>query len=121
MVTVKVTGSKPGFTSATKESAATAAVADGDQVRTPTPTITGTAKVAELLTALPGTWDSGVTFDYQWTVDGTNVGGATCSTYTPVVADVGKVVTVKVTGTKAGYSRSPRSQRHRRGRRGDRS
>ena len=40
---------------------------------------------------------------YQWTVDGTNVGGATGTTYGPVAGDVGKVVTVKVTGSKAGY------------------
>jgi hypothetical protein len=104
VVTVKVTGSKTGYGNVTKESAPTTAVADGDQVLTPTPTITGTPTVAETLTAHPGTWDNGVTFSYQWTVDGTNVGGATGTTYSPVGGDVGKVVTVKVTGSKAGYT-----------------
>lgn len=35
---------------------------------------------------------------YQWTRDGTNISGATSSTYTLVGADIGKAVTVKVTG-----------------------
>ena len=103
VITVKVTGSKTAYVSATRESAATGPVAQGNQVLTPTPTITGTPTVAGTLTAHPGTWDDGVTFSYQWTVDGTNVGGATGTTYGPVAGDVGKVVTVKVTGSKAGY------------------
>lgn len=35
---------------------------------------------------------------YQWTRDGTNISGATSSTYTLVGADIGKAVTVKVSG-----------------------
>ena len=82
-VTVKVTGTKTGYSPVTKQSAATAAVALGDQVLTPKPTITGTPKVGVPLTAVTGTWDSGVTFTYQWTVNSINVAGATGSTYTP--------------------------------------
>ena len=41
---------------------------------------------------------------YQWTVDGADVVGATGAAYTPVAADVGKVITVKVTGTRTGYA-----------------
>ena len=70
------------------------------------------------LTAVTGTWDSGVTFTYQWTVDGTNVAGATGSTYTPVPADAGKVVTVKVTGIKNGYAIGHQAVRPHRARRG---
>ena len=59
--------------------------------------------MAGSLTAHPGTWDDGVT-SLPWTVDGTNVDGATGTTYSPVVGDVGKGVTVKVTGSKNGYA-----------------
>ena len=101
---LKVTGHKPGYTDVTKTSAtSTSPIQPGQQTGTPTPTITGTPKVGVPLTAVPGTWDGGVVLTYQWTVDGTNVAGATTTTYTPVVADVGKVITVKVTGTKTGF------------------
>ena len=56
------------------------------------------------LTATTGLWDDGVTLAYQWTADGTDLSGATSSTYTPVPGDVGKVITVKVTGSKAGFT-----------------
>ena len=71
------------------------------------------------LTAVPGTWDAGTTLAYQWTVDGTDVAGATGPTYTPVAGDVGKVVTVKVTGSKTGYTSATKESRaDRRGRQG---
>ena len=58
--------------------------------------ISGNAQVGELLTATvnPG----GVTVDYQWKADGTNV-GANTATYTVQTADLGKTITVTVTGT----------------------
>ena len=37
-------------------------------------------------------------------MDGSNVAGATTSTYTPDVADLGKPITVKVTSTRNGYT-----------------
>jgi hypothetical protein len=104
VVTVKVTGTKTGFEPVTKESLPTLAVVVGDQSATPTPTVAGSAIVGQLLTATAGTWDAGVTLTYQWTSGGTDVVGATGTTYTPVAGDVGKVVTVKVTGTKTGYA-----------------
>ena len=103
-ITFAVTSTKATYETVTRTSDPTAAVAAGDLVLTPMPTITGTPKVGTTLTAVPGTWDDGVAFSYQWTVDGTDVGGATSPTYTPVLGDLGKVVTVKVTGSKAGYA-----------------
>ena len=104
VVTVKVTGTKEGFTPVTKESNPTLGVLAGDLTNTPTPTVGGTAKVAQLLTATAGTWDAGVALSYQWTAGGTNIAGATAGSYTVVAGDVGKVITVKVTGTKTGYA-----------------
>jgi hypothetical protein len=103
-ITVEVTGGKPGFADVTRTSAPTPAIIAGDQILTPKPTITGTPKVGSTLTAVPGTWDAGVTKTYQWAADGTDIGAATATTYTPVVGDLGKTITVTVTGTKAGFT-----------------
>ena len=104
VIRVEVTGAKDGYVTVTKESAPTAAVTVGGLVTTPTPTVSGTPKVAVPLTATAGVWDDGVTLAYQWTADGTNISGATTSAYTPVAGDVEKVITVKVTGSKAGFT-----------------
>ncbi|WP_457973931.1 beta strand repeat-containing protein [Arthrobacter sp. D1-17] len=103
-LTVTVTGTKDGYTSEAKTSAATATVAAGT-LTAPVPTITGTAAVGSTLTADPGTWEPApVTLAYQWKAGGTAVTGATASTYKPTTADLGKTLTVTVTGTKDGYT-----------------
>lgn len=103
-LTVAVTGSKPGYTSATRSSEPSATVADGDQTLTPTPTISGTPRVGSELTAVTGTWDDDVTFAYQWLADGDAIDGATASTFTPGTDQVGTAITVAVTGSKPGYT-----------------
>ncbi|MFT3942414.1 MAG: leucine-rich repeat domain-containing protein [Ancrocorticia sp.] len=102
-ISVKVTGSKTGYTTASKTSAKTGAVAKGT-LTTATPTISGKAKVGEKLTAKPGKWTTGTTFKYQWLADGKAIKGATKSSYTLKAADAGKKISVKVTGTKSGYT-----------------
>ena len=82
--------------------------ADGEPVElyaTVAPTITGTAQEGEVLTIDDGTWNvtDGVTFTYVWYADGEEISGATSGTYTAVTADVGKVITARVTATKSGY------------------
>ena len=72
------------------------------------PTISGTAQVGETLTAeTSGIADAdgltNVSYGYQWIRnDGetdTDIGGATDSTYTPPVGDVGRTIQVRVTFT----------------------
>ncbi len=68
------------------------------------PTVSGTARVGEMLTAgASGISDSdgltGATFTYQWLADDAAISGATGSTYTLVAADAGKAVKVRVTFT----------------------
>lgn len=59
-------------------------------------TITGTAKVGVVLTATAVVTGSPTpTKTYSWLINAIQVG--TASTYTPVVGDVGKTVTCKVT------------------------
>jgi hypothetical protein len=104
-LTVSVTGTKTGYSPATKTSATTAAVTNGAVITGATPTITGTATVGQKLTAVPGTWTpSPVTLAYQWQRNGTAISGATATTYTLVAADAGAAITVAVTGTKSGYT-----------------
>ncbi len=104
VITVTVTGSKPGYPSVSKTSNATGGVAAGT-LAAPVPTITGTAKVGLTLTAKPGTWaPAPVTLEYQWKANNANISGATASTYKIAAAVVGKRITVTVTGAKTGYT-----------------
>ncbi|WP_307097445.1 carboxypeptidase regulatory-like domain-containing protein [Arthrobacter sp. V1I9] len=103
-LTVTVTGTKDGYTTVAKTSAATTAVAAGT-LTAPDPTITGTAAVGSTLTAVPGTWEPApITLAYQWKANGTAITGATANTYKPTTTDLGKTLTVTVTGTKDGYT-----------------
>ncbi|KQW49401.1 hypothetical protein ASC77_12080 [Nocardioides sp. Root1257] len=104
VITVRVTGTKTGYQTVSKTSAATSTVAPGDQTATPTPTLGGTAKVGGTMSAIRGSWDAGVIFSYQWLSDGDPINGATDLFYHPVADDLGAAITVAVTGTKAGYT-----------------
>lgn len=71
----------------------------------PTPTISGTRTVGSALTAVPGTWGPApVTLSYQWFRAGVAITGATASTYALTTTDRGKTLTVRITGTKTGYT-----------------
>ena len=105
---VKVTFTDDASNSETRTSAATATVAAANSPATGAPTITGTARVDETLTAVTtGIMDAdGLTspsYTYQWIrVDsGTDadISGATSSTYTLVAADEGTTIKVKVSFT----------------------
>ena len=68
------------------------------------PTISGTAQVSETLTASTSAINDedgldDVSYSYQWLADDTDIDGATDSTYTLTVDDVGKTVQVRVTFT----------------------
>lgn len=66
------------------------------------PAVSGEAQVGQVLTVWPGVWAPFGTFTYQWKLDGVNIVGATGETYTPVVGDIGKAVSVAVTCTNTG-------------------
>jgi hypothetical protein len=104
-LSVKVTGSKAGYTTVTVSSANTSAVAAGAFTATPVPTISGTAAVGSTLTAAAGTWaPTPSSFTWAWYRDGVAISGATASTYTLVAADSGHTVTVKATAHLTGYA-----------------
>jgi hypothetical protein len=78
--------------------------------RTPVPGISGTPQVGRTLTAVPGTWSpTPEVLAFQWFRSGTAIPGATGNTYTLLAADYGKTITLKVTGSKAGYPSTART------------
>ena len=89
-------------------SVATGAVAPKPNTpATGAPTISGTARVSETLTA--STTDisdadgmTSATFTYQWLAGDAEINGATDSTYTLVAADAGKTIRVRVSFTDDG-------------------
>ena len=101
---VKATGSKPGYTTVSKTSAATSVAAKATFKTAPVPTISGTARVDLTLTAVPGVWSpTASSFGYQWYRNGSAISGATAATYKLTAASLGTVITVRVTANRAGY------------------
>lgn len=76
---------------------------------TAVPAISGVAQVDEVLTAWEGIWTGSPTFTYVWEADGVVVPGATSKTFTPLVGNLGDVITVVVTGTNAAGTASAES------------
>ena len=104
-ITVTVTASKTDFTTASATSSQTSAVANGAISNSGVPTIGGTERVGQTLTATGGAWTpSDITATYAWSADGAPIGGATDATYELTTAEVGKKITVTVTASKAGYT-----------------
>lgn len=66
-----------------------------------TPVLSGATKVGSVLSCAPGIW-AGIpkaTFSYQWLLNGAPIAGATATSYTTTLADVGGKVTCEVTAT----------------------
>jgi hypothetical protein len=102
-ITVVATATTTGYDAASTTSEPTSAVLDVF-AETPTPTISGTEAVGELLTADAGTWlPAPVELSYSWFRDGELIEGESASTYRLIVEDLGAVITVAVTGTKSGF------------------
>jgi hypothetical protein len=103
-IAVEVTGTAVGYATLVKTSAKTAAVTAGT-LSAKTPVISGKAKVGSRLAAKAGSWGpSPVTLRYQWYANGKKIAKATKSSYKIAKAYKGKKITVKVTGSKTGYS-----------------
>ncbi|MXZ88793.1 MAG: hypothetical protein F4Z07_08115 [Dehalococcoidia bacterium] len=103
-MTVRVSFTDDAGNAESLTSAATSTVARRNSAATGSPSISGTARVGEELTA--STSDiadadglTNVSYTYLWLADGTEISGATSSTYTLAAADEGKAVTVRVSFT----------------------
>ena len=104
-IRVRVSFTDDGGNAETLTSAATAAVAaKPNSPATGAPVITGTAQVGETLSAdTSGIADedglANVSYSYQWLADDADIAGATGSTYTPVDADEGVAIKIRVAFT----------------------
>jgi alpha-tubulin suppressor-like RCC1 family protein len=67
---------------------------------TPVPEISGRSKVGQVLLAKAGRWDSGVTLKFQWFRGNKLILGATRISFRITSAEVGKEITLQVTGQK---------------------
>lgn len=67
--------------------------------------VSGVRTVCSTLSVTEGTWTDGgspiTSTTYQWRRDGSNISGATSSTYVPVAADVGKAISFSITKTNS--------------------
>lgn len=107
-LSVEVTGSRAGYTSATRVSvpatvneAGTIPITQGAEG----PSISGTPRVGSTLTADAGDWKpTPSSFVYQWLADGVAIDGANGSTFKPTVTEGGKRISVTVTASRSGYA-----------------
>ena len=104
-IQVRVTFTDDADNQETLTSEATTAVeAKPNTAPTGLPTITGTPQVEQTLTADTANIAdqdglTNVSYSYQWTAGGSDIGGATGSTYTLTAGEQGKTVQVRVTFT----------------------
>lgn len=104
VLSVRVTGQFRGQ-SAGPLTVTSGTVARGVLAAPRTVSITGTPYVGRRLAAVRGTWaPAGVTFGYRWYRGTKAITGATGSTYVLRKGDKGFRVTVRITGSKAGYT-----------------
>lgn len=75
-------------------------------VNTVAPVASGVVRIGELLSTTDGTWTGtpAPTYAYQWTRDGSPIGGATSATYTVVAADINALIACEVTATNSAGS-----------------
>jgi len=103
-ITVKVTAAHDGYFKVSKTSKKTSKIRAGILVAA-RPTIEVAPIVGNPLTANPGVWGPvGVQLSYQWYRGGKKISKATQQVYTPGNSDLGKKLSVKVTGKLGGYT-----------------
>ena len=102
-VSLRATFTRTGFNAATS-STSSVDVAAGTQVKLPTVTTSGIAKVGRTLSGIAGSWDSGAKQTYQWLRNGTAIGGETARTHKLVSADLGATLVFAVISKKPGYA-----------------
>jgi len=106
-----VTATNP-FGSNSENSNTSSAVPGAAPVNTVAPALSDTTPVeGQELTVTTGTWTGtpSPTFTYQWQANGSNISGATSSSYTVEVAYVGNTIRCVVTATNAEGSASANS------------
>lgn len=102
-ITLRATAVTAGYPDVTSVSNAITAVDGAAPVATTPPSISGSGLVGQPLTAGMPTWNaSDVTTTLKWLVNGSSA--ATTPTFSPRAGDLGKQVTLEVTGKRTGYA-----------------
>ncbi len=108
-IALEVTGSKPGHVSTTVAAAPTTKVLRG-RLEPTKPRVAGPVQVGRRLRAVVPAWRPGrVDVSHQWLRDGKPIPGARKKTYVLKRTDVRHRISVRVTGTKAGYAKATRT------------
>lgn len=110
-ITVKVTGTRSGYTPTSRTSKATKSVKVATQPRGRV-RVVGTLKVGQTVSAKTSRWSSTAVLHYQWYRSGHKIVGATDKTYMLTALDKGKKLKVKVTATKLGYKTTSRTSKY---------
>ncbi|WP_051053741.1 sunset domain-containing protein [Leucobacter salsicius] len=106
-LSLKVTGVRSGYYTEIRTSGAKAIPR---RISAATPAISGSTQWGKTLIVKTGFWGpKGVALKYQWFRNGAAVPGKTGKTYSLASADIGKSITVRVTGAKAGYASEART------------
>jgi hypothetical protein len=104
-ITLKVTGSLPGYRNTVSQSNVITGVAGPAPTPAAYPAIGGSGSVGTALSASPAAWnEADVTTTYQWLRNGTAISRATALTYTVTTSDIGASLAIRATGTKSGYA-----------------
>lgn len=102
-ISVRVTGTKDGFLPRTRDSIRYSQVTSDDVVAgVTTMTVAETPAVGCQASPNNQDWESGTNFAYEWLLDGAVIKGEFNRLYTITSDDVGKKLSLRVTGSKAG-------------------
>lgn len=101
-ITVGVSGARTGYGTRTRLSEPTSTILRSF-TKSYFPTISGTARSGQTLTANVAAWSPTATFSFQWRRNGEPIVNATAKTYPLTSTDVGSTITVTVTGKRSGY------------------
>ena len=102
---VAVRATSPGYAAANVRSVRTGPVTRGVVGFRGVPHITGQRLLGAVLTAhAPASTPAGARFGYQWFRGATPIAGATAATYRTVTADVGRHLSVRVSGAVASWT-----------------
>lgn len=102
-LSVRATATKAGYQAATRITTV-GKIGNGVFTSTPQPRLADTPRVSAPVQAEPGTWAPDATLTYQWLRDGKTITSAIGRAYTPVLADLDHRLSVRVTGSRAGYT-----------------
>jgi uncharacterized protein YjbI with pentapeptide repeats len=103
-LTVSVSATKPGH-ELIEQTLDVPELQIGSLSKSPNPKVNGAFKVGQTLTAVPGNWEDGVTLNYLWIRDGALLANpSNSSSYTLTAADLGKRISLQVTGSLAGFT-----------------